>query len=79
MEIAGKYRPVTTPIGIVRNAYRDGEEIIITTLGAIAAYEEKVDMHTTIIIGGEESRIWREGEDVKGIITPRGYHRKYLY
>jgi precorrin-3B C17-methyltransferase len=79
MEIAGKYRPVTTPIGIVRNAYRDGEEIIITTLGAIAAYEEKVDMHTTIIIGGEESRIWREGEDVKGIITPRGYHRIYLY
>lgn len=79
MEIAGKYRLGTTPVGIVRNAYRDGEEIIITTLGAIAASEEKVDMHTTVIVGGEESRIWREGEDVKGIITPRGYHRKYLY
>jgi precorrin-3B C17-methyltransferase len=79
MEIARTYRPAATPIGIVRNAYRDGEEIIITTLGAIATFEEKVDMHTTVIIGGEESRIWRIGEDAKGIITPRGYHKKYLY
>jgi len=79
MVIAGKYRLATTPIGIVRNAYRDGEEIIITTLGEIAAHVEKVDMHTTVIVGGEESRIWRTGKDAKGIITPRGYHRKYLY
>ena len=79
MEIAGKYRLATTPIGIVRNAFRDDEEIIITTLGEIAAHMEKIDMHTTVIVGGEESRIWRSEEDAKGIITPRGYHRKYLY
>ncbi len=36
-------------------------------------------MHSTVIIGGSESRIWRMGENVKGIITPRGYHRKYVY
>jgi precorrin-3B C17-methyltransferase len=41
--------------------------------------QDKVDMHTTVIIGGKESRIWRMGEDVKGIITPRGYQRKYVY
>jgi precorrin-3B C17-methyltransferase len=41
--------------------------------------ESVVDMHTTVIIGGKESRIWRMGEDVKGIITPRGYHHKYVY
>jgi len=79
MEIAGKYREAATPVGIVKNAYREGEEIMVTTLGEIGRAEGKVDMHTTVIVGGEESRIWRNGDDVKGIITPRGYHRKYLY
>jgi precorrin-3B C17-methyltransferase len=79
MEIAGKYRNPETPIGIVKNAYREGEEIMVVTLGEIGLAERVVDMHTTVIVGGEESRIWRNGEDVKGIITPRGYHRKYVY
>ena len=51
----------------------------MTTLGEIGTYADKVDMHTTVIIGGSESRIWRMGDDVKGVITPRGYHRKYVY
>ena len=79
MEHARKYLAGTTPIAIVRNALRDNEETIITTLGEIEESVEKVDMHTTVIIGGSESRIWRMGNDVKGIITPRGYHRKYVY
>ncbi len=69
----------STPVAIVKNALRDDEETIITTLAEIEASEAKVDMHTTVIIGGSESRIWRMGNDVKGIITPRGYHRKYVY
>jgi precorrin-3B C17-methyltransferase len=79
IEHARKYLAGTTPVAIVRNALRDDEETIITTLGEIEASAEKVDMHTTVIIGGRESRIWRMGENVKGIITPRGYHRKYVY
>jgi len=79
IEHARKYHAGTTPVAIVKNALRDGEETIITTLGEIEASEEKVDMHTTVIIGGSESRIWRMGDNVKGIITPRGYHHKYLY
>jgi precorrin-3B C17-methyltransferase len=77
--IARKYLDGKTPIGIVKNAYREGEKITITTLGEIEQWSDSVDMHTTVIIGGLESRIWRMGQDVKGIITPRGYHRKYLY
>jgi precorrin-3B C17-methyltransferase len=76
---ARKYLAGTTPVAIVRNALRDDEETIITTLAEIEKSEQKVDMHTTVIIGGGESRIWRMGDDVKGIITPRGYHRKYVY
>jgi precorrin-3B C17-methyltransferase len=79
MEIAARFRGPDTPVGIIRNAFRDGEEIVVTTLSQIGDYTGKVDMHTTVIVGGEESRIWRNGTDVKGIITPRGYHKKYVY
>ncbi len=77
--IARKYLPDTIPVAIIKNAYRDGEEICVTNLGEAEEHEDFVDMHTTVIIGGEESRIWRMGTDVKGIITPRGYQRKYVY
>jgi precorrin-3B C17-methyltransferase len=76
---ARKYLGPETPVAIVRNALRDDEEVIITTLAGAETVDKSVDMHTTVIIGGKESRIWRMGDDVKGIITPRGYHRKYVY
>jgi precorrin-3B C17-methyltransferase len=68
-----------TPVGIVRNALREDEGVTVTTLEKIEDAIDAIDMHTTVIIGGKESRIWRMGDDVKGIITPRGYHRKYVY
>jgi precorrin-3B C17-methyltransferase len=79
VEHARRHLAGTTPIAIVRNALREDEATIITTLAEIEEHEPAVDMHTTVIIGGSESRLWRRGDDVKGIITPRGYHRKYVY
>jgi precorrin-3B C17-methyltransferase len=79
IEHARKYRAGTTPVALVKNALREDEETIITTLGEIEASLEKIDMHTTVVICGSESRIWRMGDHVKGIITPRGYHHKYVY
>ena len=79
VEHARNYLDSGTPVAIVRNALRDDEATIVTTLGEIEEHEPAIDMHTTVIIGGSESRIWRMGNDVKGIITPRGYHRKYVY
>jgi precorrin-3B C17-methyltransferase len=79
VEIAQGFRGPDTPVGIVRNAYREGEEIRITTLSRAVDLEDTIDMHSAVIIGGEESRIWRRGDNVRGIITPRGYHRKYVY
>jgi precorrin-3B C17-methyltransferase len=76
---ARKYLDAETPVAVIRNALRDGEEVIVTKLADVEKAENAVDMHTTVIIGGKESRIWRMGEDVKGIITPRGYHHKYVY
>ena len=79
IEYARKYLGPETPLAVVRNALRDDEEVIVTTLASVEKVQDKVDMHTTVIIGGKESRIWRMGEDVKGIITPRGYQHKYVY
>lgn len=69
----------TTPVAIVKNALREDEQVIITTLEEIEDHADEVDMHSVVIIGGAESRIWRRGDDVRGIITPRGYHKKYVY
>lgn len=80
IEHARKYLPPETPLALVKNALRDeNEEITVTTLNKVEQVMDAVDMHTTVFIGGNESRIWRMGDNVKGIITPRGYHRKYVY
>jgi precorrin-3B C17-methyltransferase len=80
IEHARKYYPATVPVAVIKNALRDGQaDPVITTLGEIESVIEEIDMHTTVIIGGIESRIWRMGDNVKGIITPRGYHHKYVY
>ncbi len=80
IEHARKFYPATVPVAIVKNALREGQaDPVITTLGEIERSIDLIDMHTTVIIGGLESRIWRMGDHVRGIITPRGYQRKYVY
>lgn len=74
IEIIKTYRSPTTPVGIVKNATREGEKVIATTLDKIMEYEEIIDMSTIVLVGNSESRLWRGR-----IITPRGYHRKYEY
>ena len=74
IEIVRRHRSGSVPVGLVKNAYRDGERAVVTTLERVLDYDDFVDMHTTVIIGNSESRIWGER-----IITPRGYHRKYDY
>ncbi|MCI4454357.1 MAG: precorrin-3B C(17)-methyltransferase [Thermodesulfobacterium sp.] len=65
-----KYRDKNTPVAIVKNVTREGEEVILTTLEKIDSYP--VDMNTTIIIGNSQSYIYKNF-----FITPRGYTRKY--
>jgi len=75
---ARRYLAPAVPVGVVRNASRDGETVLVTTLGAFESVEDEVDMHAIVIVGTDESRIIAmEGQN--GIITPRGYHRKYVY
>ncbi|HEX3639655.1 MAG TPA: precorrin-3B C(17)-methyltransferase, partial [Ktedonobacteraceae bacterium] len=59
-------RSATTPVGLVCNAYRPGQQVWLTTLEHLLDY--KVDMFTTIVIGNSCTRV-QQGR----MITPRGY------
>src|SRR3990172_2126588 len=74
IKIIRKYRSADIPVGIVKNATREGEAIIATTLGRIMEYNNEIDMSTLILVGNSESRLWNNK-----IITPRGYQKKYEY
>lgn len=62
--------PAQTPVGIVRNAGQEGEQITVTTLGDLLAYE--IDMSTIFIIGNSSSFVDRQGR----MVTPRSYASK---
>ena len=62
-------RAAETPVGYVRQAGREEQEVKVTTLGAFDP--EDIDMFTVIIIGNSQSYI-ADGK----IITPRGYYRE---
>jgi precorrin-3B C17-methyltransferase len=65
-EILLKYRKPETPVGIVKQVGRKGEEAIVTTLKQILDCE--VDMATTIVVGNSTTRVIG-----KRMVTPRGY------
>lgn len=60
-------RSPDTPVGIVRQAGRPEENVVVTTLGAINV--DNIDMFTLVLIGNSQSYI----SDGK-IVTPRGYY-----
>jgi cobalt-precorrin 5A hydrolase/precorrin-3B C17-methyltransferase len=69
LDILAAHRPPTTPIGLVRNATRDGERVEITTLAALlSGGAAQVDMMTVVLLGCSQTRV------VAGrMVTPRGY------
>ena len=67
-ELFLKYRSETTPVGYVRQAGREEQEVKVT---ALADFDpEDVDMFTVILIGNSQSFV-ADGK----MITPRGYFR----
>lgn len=65
-EILLGYRDKATPVGIVRNAMRDGQSCVITTLEKMLSHP--IDMTTTIIVGNSKTFVAHDR-----MITPRGY------
>jgi len=69
VELFLQERDGKTPVGFVKNAGREGQEVHVTTLAEFDP--EDVDMFTVIIIGNSQSFI-----DNGTFITPRGYYRE---
>ena len=67
-----KFRKPSTPIAIVKGAYRDSQSIVITTLDKMLDYPDMLGMITTVIVGNSSTF------NFKGMmINPRGYRSKY--
>jgi cobalt-precorrin 5A hydrolase/precorrin-3B C17-methyltransferase len=65
-EILLRHRPPDTPVGIVKDAYRPTQQIILTDLASLRP--EDVDMLTIVLVGSSQTRV------VAGrMVTPRGY------
>ncbi len=65
-EILLRHRPPDTPVGLVKDAYRPAQRVILTDLASLCP--EDVDMLTTVIVGSSQTRV------VAGrMVTPRGY------
>jgi cobalt-precorrin 5A hydrolase / cobalt-factor III methyltransferase / precorrin-3B C17-methyltransferase len=65
-EILLEHRPPDTPVGVVKNAYREEQEVVLTDLASLRP--EDVDMLTVVVVGNSQTRL------VAGrMVTPRGY------
>lgn len=66
LKIARTYRSPSTPVGLVRKAYRPGQSVELCSLENFCP--EAVDMLSLVVIGNSSSRLVG-----KHMLTPRGY------
>ena len=63
-------RPAATPVGLVSDAYRLGQHVAVTTVGAML--DHRIDMRTIVIVGNSSTRVIGTR-----MVTPRGYAGRY--
>ena len=64
------HRPGVTPVGLVKRAYRPGQEVLVSTLATLDP--EVVDMQSILVVGNSSTRMAG-----RRMLTPRGYAGKY--
>jgi precorrin-3B C17-methyltransferase len=67
IDILKETRATATPVGMVRNAFREGQEKRIISLAELQP--DDADMLTLLIVGNSRTFVWRGY-----MITPRGYY-----
>jgi precorrin-3B C17-methyltransferase len=70
--IIRRHREGSTPVALVKSAYRHMEQVVLTNLDTFLDYE--IGMLTTVIIGSSNTFMF-EGY----MVTPRGYTNKYRF
>ncbi len=69
-EIFLRHRQASTPVGLVKSGFREGEIVVKTTLDKMA--DQEIGMLTTIIVGNSQTYYFKDL-----MVTPRGYRGKY--
>lgn len=70
LAIAGRHRSPDTPVGMVRQAWRAGQQVSVSSLEKTDPAE--ADMLTIVVVGNSHTRICGGR-----MLTPRGYAVKY--
>jgi precorrin-3B C17-methyltransferase len=67
-----KHRKPETPVAIVKGAYRESQQVVMTTIDKMLEHQDMLGMITTVIVGNSST------VNYKGMmINPRGYTSKY--
>lgn len=71
-EILLKYRKPSTPVAIIKGAFRESQSIVLTDLENLPNHADKLGMISTVIIGNSSTYTYKDL-----MINPRGYKSKY--
>src|SRR3990172_3935672 len=61
-----------TPVAIIKGAYRESQEIVLTDLENLENHADKLGMISTVIVGNSSTFRYKDM-----MINPRGYTSKY--
>ncbi|HZA07205.1 MAG TPA: precorrin-3B C(17)-methyltransferase [Nitrososphaeraceae archaeon] len=67
-----KYREPSTPVAIVKGAFRESQRVLITTIDKMLEHQDMLGMITTLIVGNSSTFNYNDM-----MINPRGYRSKY--
>jgi len=67
-----KYRKPSTPVAIIKGAYRESQTVVMTDLEHMENFADKLGMISTVIIGNSSTYNFKDL-----MINPRGYKSKY--
>ncbi len=67
-----KYRTPSTPVAIIKGAFRESQTIVMTNLENLPNYSDELGMTTTVIVGNSSTYSYKDL-----MINPRGYKSKY--
>ncbi len=67
-----KYRKPSTPVAIIKGAFRESQSMVMTNLENLPNYSDELGMTTTVIVGNSSTYTYKDL-----MINPRGYKSKY--
>jgi precorrin-3B C17-methyltransferase len=67
-----KYRKPSTPVAIIKGAYRESQTVVLTDLENLENHSDKLGMISTVIVGNSSTYNYKDL-----MINPRGYKSKY--